>query len=138
MLGEMFAVKRLNAGAALAALEASRGTIINISSAAGHMPSPGGAIYAATKAAIESMTKSWALELAPRGVRVNAVAPGPTETPGLDKTLPAVKGALVEQVPLGRLATAVEIARWVVAVADPSVTWMTGHVLAIDGGMSLT
>ena len=74
------------AQAALPALKASRGAIVNISSAAGHKPSPGGGHYAASKAALESLTRSWALELAPHGVRVNAVAAGPTETPGFDKT----------------------------------------------------
>jgi NAD(P)-dependent dehydrogenase (short-subunit alcohol dehydrogenase family) len=130
--------------AALPALKASHGAILNISSAAGHKPVPGGSIYGATKAAVEAMTKSWALELAPAGVRVNAVAPGPTETPGFAKLpipaemVPVVKAKFVEQVPLGRMASSEEIARWVVAVADPANTWMTGHVLAIDGGMSLT
>jgi NAD(P)-dependent dehydrogenase (short-subunit alcohol dehydrogenase family) len=130
--------------AALPALVASKGTILNISSAAGHKPAPGGSVYAATKAAVESLTKSWALELAPAGVRVNAVAPGPTETPGFDKLpvpadmLPMIKAQFVKQVPLARMASSAEVARWIVAVSDPAVTWMTGHILAIDGGMSLT
>lgn len=69
------------AQAALPALKANRGAIVNVSSTAGHKPSPGGAHYAATKAALESLTRSWALELAPYGVRVNCIAPGPTDTP---------------------------------------------------------
>lgn len=130
--------------AALPALKASKGQILNISSAAGHKAVPGGSIYGATKAAVESLTKSWALELAPSGVRVNAIAPGPTETPGFDKLpipkemVPMVKQQFTNQVPLGRMATTAEVARWIVHAGDPSVTWMTGHILNIDGGMSLT
>ena len=130
--------------AALPALKASRGTVVNISSAAGHKAAPGAAIYGATKAAVESLTRSWALELAPHGVRVNAIAPGPTETSVFDKTglppevVPQMKASFVKQVPLGRLATTEEIARWIVAIADPAITWVTGQVLSIDGGMSLT
>lgn len=129
--------------AALPALRASKGAVVNMSSAVGHKPAPNGSHYAATKAAIESLTRSWALELAPFGVRVNAIAPGPTETTGFAKLapsaemLPIIKNEFLKQVPLARMASPAEIARWVVALADPSNTWMTGEILAIDGGMSL-
>lgn len=126
------------AQAALPALKASRGSIVNISSAAGHKPVPGGAHYGATKAALESLTRSWALELAPHGVRVNAIAPGPTATDGFKAMAPALQEAFVKQAPLGRAGSTEEVARWVVTIADPSVTWVTGQVLSIDGGMSLT
>ncbi len=130
--------------AALPALKASRGSVVNISSAAGHKAVPGGSHYGATKAAVESLTRSWALEFAPAGVRVNAIAPGPVETPVFEKAgmpaemIPAVKAAFVKQVPLGRMASTEEVARWVVAIAAPSVTWITGQVFSVDGGMSLT
>lgn len=137
--GTIFATR-----ASLPALKASRGSIVNIGSAAGHKAAAGASIYAATKAAVESLTRSWALELAPSGVRVNAIAPGPTETAGFDKVglppeaVPGLKAAFVKQVPLGRMASTDEVCRWILAVADPAVTWMTGQIVSIDGGMSLT
>lgn len=129
--------------AALPAIKVSKGSIINIGSAAGHKPSPGASHYAATKAALESLTRSWALELAPYGVRVNMIAPGPTETPVFDKivapeAVAATKAHFTSLVPLGRMASSEEIAHWITAISDPSVTWVTGQVFSVDGGMSLS
>ena len=131
--------------AALPALKKSRGVILNISSAVGHKVAPGASHYAATKAAIESLTRSWALERAADGVRVNALAPGPTDSGVFEKVsddtgMPAaaLKAAFVEQVPLGRIASTEEVVHWIVAMAAPSATFLTGQVLSIDGGMSLT
>jgi NAD(P)-dependent dehydrogenase (short-subunit alcohol dehydrogenase family) len=75
---------------------------------------------------------------------VNTIAPGPTDTPVFEKlglppeAISAVKVQFVKQLPLGRIGTTDEIARWVVAISEPTVTWITGQVLSIDGGMSLT
>jgi NAD(P)-dependent dehydrogenase (short-subunit alcohol dehydrogenase family) len=130
--------------AALPALCGAKGTIVNVSSAAGHKPGPGYSLYAATKAAVESLTVSWALELAPKGVRVNAIAPGPVETQAFanaglpPEAIAGLKAGITKSLPLGRMAQPAEIARWIVAIADPASAWVTGQVLSIDGGMSLT
>jgi NAD(P)-dependent dehydrogenase (short-subunit alcohol dehydrogenase family) len=129
--------------AALPALIASRGTIVNVSSTSARKPMPDQSIYGATKAAVEALTRSWAVELARHGVRVNAVAPGPTETAGIGKLFPAevlaaARSQIAQSLPLGRIAESHEIAHWIAAVADPAVTWMTGQVIGVDGGLSAT
>src|SRR5690606_6038066 len=131
----------LLARAALAHLKATRGAIINVSSTFGQKPSPGAAHYGASKAALEHMTRSWALELADDGVRVNAVAPGPTETPMLERSgltpeqVAAVREAEARRIPLGRRGEPEEVARWIVLLASPESVWVTGQVVAVDGGL---
>lgn len=134
----------LLARAALPHLRATRGTIVNISSTYGHRPIAGVAHYAASKSALEQLTRCWALELAPHGVRVNAVAPGPTESEALAAAgLPApvieqIKRKEAARIPLGRRGEPDEVATWILRLADPRTTWLTGQVLAVDGGLSLT
>ncbi|HEY7488065.1 MAG TPA: SDR family oxidoreductase [Streptosporangiaceae bacterium] len=134
----------LLARAALAHLRATRGAIVNISSTYGQRPAAGAAHYAATKAALEQLTRSWALELAPDGVRVNAVAPGPTESDALVATglpqtvIDQIKHDETERIPLGRRGEPAEVAAWILRLAAHDAAWLTGAVLNIDGGLALT
>jgi NAD(P)-dependent dehydrogenase (short-subunit alcohol dehydrogenase family) len=114
------------------------GSIINISSTYGHEGAAGAAVYAASKHAVEGLTKSAALEGAKSGVRVNAVAPGPIETGMLNRFTgsPERKAALTKTVPLGRVGDPAEIARAAVFLASDNASFITGQVLAADGGKS--
>ncbi|MGP4052015.1 SDR family NAD(P)-dependent oxidoreductase [Streptomyces sp. 2A115] len=133
----------LLAHAALPHLRESSGSIVNVSSTYGHRPMAGGAHYAATKSAMEQLTRSWALELAPEGIRVNAVAPGPTKTDVL-----AAAGLAADavdemytyerdRIPAGRLGDPGDVADWILRIADPRGTHVTGQVLTVDGGLEL-
>jgi NAD(P)-dependent dehydrogenase (short-subunit alcohol dehydrogenase family) len=134
----------LLAHAALPYLRKRGGAIINVSSTFGHRPIAGAAHYAASKAAIEQLTRCWALELASDGVRVNAIAPGPTESGALaaaglsDVAIAQIKDQESQRVPLGRRGDPGEVAAWIAHLADPAAAWVTGQVLAVDGGLGLT
>jgi NAD(P)-dependent dehydrogenase (short-subunit alcohol dehydrogenase family) len=112
------------------------GSIINISSTYGHKGAATASVYAASKHAVEGLTKSAALEAAASGVRVNAVAPGPTDTGMLDRFTgtPENKAALVSGVPLGRVGKSVDIARVIVFLASDAASFVTGEIVAVDGG----
>src|SRR5437660_11349260 len=112
------------------------GTIINISSTYGHEGAAGAPIYVGSKHAVEGITKSVALELAKSGIRVNAVAPGPTDTGMLTRFTgtPENKAALTATVPMARLGLSEEIANAVVFIASEGASYITGHVLHVDGG----
>jgi len=112
------------------------GSIVNISSTYGHEGAAGASVYAASKHAVEGMTKSAALEGASSGVRVNAVAPGPTETGMLNRFTGTTerKAALAKSVPLGRVGEPVEIARAAVFLASEKSSFVTGQILTADGG----
>jgi NAD(P)-dependent dehydrogenase (short-subunit alcohol dehydrogenase family) len=118
--------------AALAPAMAARGSgsIISISSMAGQIGLAGGAAYGATKASLSAMTRAWAAEFSPSGVRVNAVAPGPVATGA-----PAERtAALGKTTLLGRAASADEIAEVVAFLASPRASYLTGAIIADDGG----
>jgi NAD(P)-dependent dehydrogenase (short-subunit alcohol dehydrogenase family) len=112
------------------------GSIINISSTYGHEGAAGASVYVGSKHAVEGITKSVALELATSGIRVNVVAPGPTDTGMLTRFTRTAenKAALVTTVPMGRLGLSEELANAIVFIASDEASFITGHVLNVDGG----
>jgi NAD(P)-dependent dehydrogenase (short-subunit alcohol dehydrogenase family) len=115
------------------------GSIINISSTYGHEGAAGASIYVGAKHAVEGITKSVALETAKSGIRVNAVAPGPTDTGMLTRFTgtPENKAALATTVPMGRLGLSEEVADGIVFIASDEARFITGHVLNVDGGKTV-
>ncbi|HEX3573266.1 MAG TPA: glucose 1-dehydrogenase [Rhodopila sp.] len=113
-----------------------KGSIVNIASTYGHEGARGAAVYAGSKHAVEGMTKSAALEAAPSGVRVNAVAPGPTDTGMLNRFTGTAerKAALASGVPLGRIGEPREVARAIVFLASDDASFVTGQIWTVDGG----
>lgn len=112
------------------------GAIVNVASVAGLVgfPSP---LYTASKHAVVGLTRAAALQLAPQGIRVNAVCPGAVETPLLDRFIAgesARRAWLEERHPLGRLGTADEVAQAILWLAGADAGWVTGTALAVDGG----
>ncbi|HEX4543944.1 MAG TPA: SDR family oxidoreductase [Candidatus Acidoferrum sp.] len=121
--------------AELAPLMAKRGkgAIVNLSTMAADYGAPGMSLYGSSKAAINLLTKTWAAEYGPRGVRVNAVSPGPTRTEGTDAMGEGLE-QLAAQAPAGRPATADEIAEAIVFLATDRSSFIYGAKLAVDGG----
>jgi NAD(P)-dependent dehydrogenase (short-subunit alcohol dehydrogenase family) len=121
--------------AELAPLMAKRGkgAIVNLSTMVSNYGAPGMSLYGSSKAAIDLLTKTWAAEYGPSGVRVNAVSPGPTRTEGTDAMGEGLE-QLAAQAPAGRPATADEIAEAIVFLATDRASFIYGAKLAVDGG----
>ena len=125
--------------AALAPAMAERraGAIVNVSTMVAHFGLDGMALYGSSRAALELLTKGWAAEFGPQGVRVNAVSPGPTRTEGTARMGNALD-ALASAAPAGRPARPEEIASAIVYLASDEASFIQGVVLAVDGGRTAT
>ena len=117
------------------------GSIVNISSIGGRQPTPGMGAYESSKAAVDSLTRWAAIELADHGIRVNAVAPGPVLTPMLEQGMPAgspARAAWASRIPLGELARVEQVGAAVAFLAGDGASHITGVSLPVDGGQLLT
>lgn len=123
--------------AALKMMRKKSGVIVNISSVSSIMAIPGQSVYSATKGAVNALTATLAKELAPYGIRVNAVAPGFVETEMLDHIPAEQKEGYLKAVPMGRFAAPSEVADAVCTLCQPELSYLTGQTLVLDGGLSL-
>jgi NAD(P)-dependent dehydrogenase (short-subunit alcohol dehydrogenase family) len=116
------------------------GSIVNVSSVYGHVGfAHGGSVYVASKHAVEGLTRAAALEGAPSGIRVNAIAPGPIETPMLDRVTGGdkeAKAAFLGSIPQRRAGAAAEVAATIAFLAGDRAAYITGEIVTIDGGFA--
>ncbi len=119
--------------------DAGSGAIVNIASKAGVVGEPGHTAYSASKGAVIAMTRGMAVELAPFGIRVNAVCPGPVETDMFFSALPVAsdREKLARETPLGRVGKPADVAHAVVYLASKESEWCTGLAISVDGGLSI-
>lgn len=130
----------LSTQAALKSMNGNGGSIINLSSIVSLTPPPGGSIYSATKGAVDVITRTLALELGPRKIRVNSLSPGLVETEGTrtaGTTDGDFKNIAVSRTPLGRVGQPDDIAKVAVFLASDDSAWMTGEVVPVAGGARL-
>ncbi|MCX4642719.1 SDR family NAD(P)-dependent oxidoreductase [Streptomyces sp. NPDC055059] len=138
VLGTVILTNRL-----LPSLRSPGGSIVFVTSPAGHNPTPMASVYAASKAAVNTFTRSWALELAPKGIRVNAVAPGWVRTEVYEshgmstEQVDELFAQAAKSVPLGVTGVPEDVSQWITLLAAPSSAWMTGQILTMDGGADL-
>lgn len=114
------------------------GAIVNVSTMAASFGSATSGIYGSSKAALNHLTKSWAVEFGRHGVRVNTVAPGPTRTEGTERVLGAGLDQLASKSPLGRAATPDEVASVIVFLAGEEAGMVHGELVHVDGGRTIT
>ena len=123
--------------AALRMAGAGKGVIINISSVSSVIAVEGQTVYSATKGAVNSMTATMAKELAPRGIRVNAVAPGFIGTDMLKSIPEDLAQKYIDAIPMKKFGTAEDVANVVSSLCSDGFSYMTGQVIVLDGGLSL-
>ncbi len=128
----------LVASLAPAMAERGWGSIVNVSTMVASFGQAGMAMYGASRAALELLTKAWAAEYGPSGVRVNAVAPGPTRTRMMEAVPDEMVNQLAGQAPAGRAAQPEEIAAAIVFLASNEASFVHGVALAVDGGRAAT
>ena len=116
-------------------LESDHAAVVNVISAAAFLHTPGGALYGAAKAALLHFTRSMAAEYATAGIRVNALAPGPTDTTMVRNTGPEGAASMARSTRLGRLADADEMVGAVLYMASEASSFMTGQCITVDGGL---
>ncbi|MFI8832489.1 SDR family NAD(P)-dependent oxidoreductase [Streptomyces afghaniensis] len=128
----------LTAALAPAMVAKKKGAIVNVSSVAAQIGTPVGSVYNASKAAMDALTRSWAVEFGAAGVRVNSVAPGPIRTDMAVDTVGEMFEAFSKNTPLTRAGEPEEIAEAVVFLASDKASYITGAVLTADGGLVAT